>query len=199
MEVLMKTMRMIGLLLMAGVIVVAGRVRAQSDMEAAMMKAAAPGPQHQLLASFAGTWDVAVKSWGEPGKDPMTQTGTSTSQMVLGGRFLQEEVKTVGDMPFTGMGLTGYDNTKGEYFTFWIDTMGTGAMLMHGQMDASGKVMTMTGTYPDPTSKRDMTFRSVCTYDTPDHYTSVYYVVKPDGSEVKIMEMTGRRMGQPGR
>jgi hypothetical protein len=189
----MKTLRMIGVLLMAGAFLLAGPARAQNEMEAAMMRAAAPGPQHQFLASLAGTWDMTVKSWSEPGKDPMTQTGKSTSHMVLGGRFLQEEVKMTGDMPFAGMGLSGYDNTRAEYFSLWVDTMGTGGMIMRGRMDPAGKVMTMTGTYPDPVSKKDMTFRSVTTYDTPDHYLSVFYMVMPDGSEMKNMEMIGQR------
>jgi len=47
---------------------------------------------------------------------------------------------------------------------------------------------------PDPVSKKDMTFRSVTTYDTPDHYTSVFYMVMPNGSEMKNMEMIGRRV-----
>lgn len=191
----MKTIGVIGLWMVTGVLLLANPAGAQDSWEEAMMKAATPGPEHQFLASLAGSWSITTKSWPEPGKDPIIQTGKSTSRMVLGGRFLQEEVDMTGEpMPFSGMGLSGYDNTQGEYFTFWMDTMGTGGMLMHGQLDPSGKTMRMTGTFPDPISKQDMIFRSVTTYETLDRYTAVFYMTMPGTDEMKSMEMTGQRV-----
>ena len=47
--------------------------------------------------------------------------------MMLGGRVMAErmEAKMAGQ-PFSGLGMTGYDNTSGQYWSTWSDSMGTG-------------------------------------------------------------------------
>jgi hypothetical protein len=132
----------------------AGAKAASKEEEemAAMMKLAAPGPQHEQLKKMAGTWKVSNKSWFQPG-EPVVSQGTATSEMILGGRFLRETHK--GDfngMPFEGFGLTGYDNFKKEYVGVWMDNFGTGVMTSHGTMDATGKLLTMYAEYDDPMS-----------------------------------------------
>src|SRR5687768_6028125 len=61
----------------------------KAEMEA-YMKAGTPGPQHAALAASAGTYDMALKSWHEPGGPPMESTGTATRKMILDGRVLAE-------------------------------------------------------------------------------------------------------------
>jgi hypothetical protein len=79
-------------------------------------KLATPGAPHKLLARMAGTWNAKMKSWMEPDKPPMESTGTSETKMIFGGRFLHMDY--TGDMmgsPFTGLGITGYDNPTRKY------------------------------------------------------------------------------------
>lgn len=64
-------------------------------------------------------------------------------KMILGGRFLQQEVNgEMMGMPMNGIGITGYDNLKKKYVGFWIDNMGTGMYTMEGEMDKEGKACT---------------------------------------------------------
>src|SRR5512143_1691169 len=97
------------------------------DMQAMMeiyQELATPGAPHQLLARMAGSWNVRSSCAMEPGKPPMESTGTSEQKMILGGRFLQQEFS--GEMmgsPFTGIGVTGYDNHIKKYVSTWIDSM----------------------------------------------------------------------------
>ena len=89
----------------------------KAEMEA-YMKAGTPGAPHQMLASTAGTYDLKIKSWHEPGAPAMEETGTATRKMMLGGRVLVEDVtSTMMGMPFTGHGMTGYDNVTGKYWS----------------------------------------------------------------------------------
>ncbi|MFH1143652.1 MAG: DUF1579 family protein [Candidatus Eisenbacteria bacterium] len=76
----------------------------------------------------------------------------------------------------------------------WVDNMGSGQMVMRGQMDPAGKVMTMTASFLDPLSKVEMAMRTVTTYDNPDRYVSEFFLTMPGGSEFKNMEMTGQRV-----
>jgi hypothetical protein len=50
-------------------------------------------------------------------------------------------------MPFEGLGYTGYDNVKKQYFGTWIDSMSTGIMTSsrHGRL---GNTMTFTARTP---------------------------------------------------
>ena len=87
----------------------------EQAMMAAWEKAMTPGEQHARLAEhFEGIWDTRMSLWMEPGAEPMVSTGTSTSTMILGGRQLKMEFSgTFMDMPFMGIGFTGYDNVRG--------------------------------------------------------------------------------------
>src|SRR5688572_20287592 len=89
-------------------------------MMEAMMKASTPGAPHKMLEGMVGTWDAKISMWMMPGADPMTSTGVAESKMIFGGRFVEQRFK--GDfmgVPFEGLGYTGYDNVKQQYFSTW--------------------------------------------------------------------------------
>src|SRR5205085_6861885 len=101
---------------------------AMDPQMAEMMKMAAPGPQHLALKPIVGKWKVSTKSYMAPG-EPTVSEGSCTNSMILGGRFVQQIVKsTMMGMPFEGMGITGYDNMQKMYTFTWLDNMGTQTM-----------------------------------------------------------------------
>ena len=78
----------------------------------------------------------------DPNAPPMETSGSTETEMILGGRFLVDH--TTGEFngqKFEGMGISGYDNIKQKYISVWLDTMGTGMMTAEGQADAKGKVL----------------------------------------------------------
>jgi Protein of unknown function (DUF1579) len=157
-------------------------------------KAAEPGPEHKRLEAMAGSWDFTMKFWMEPGKPPTDAKGTAERKMVLGGRFLHEEVKSeMFGKPFTGVGVTGYDNVQKKYVSTWIDSMSTGISSAVGTADASGKVLTFTREDVDPVSKEKTKGRDVINLDSADKHTMEMYKVLPDGKEFKVMELTFTR------
>lgn len=91
----------------------------ETDMQSMMEvyeKLATPGPPHQLLESMAGIWHTKTRCWMEPETPPVESEGTCEQKMLLGGRFLQQVFN--GDMmgiPFTGIGVTGFDNHTKKY------------------------------------------------------------------------------------
>jgi uncharacterized protein DUF1579 len=162
----------------------------KAEMEA-YMKAGTPGPQHQQLAATAGSYDLKVRSWHEAGQPPMEDTGTATRTMTLGGRVLVEEFS--GSMmggPFTGHGMTGYDNVTGKYWSTWNDSMSTGLMLSSGTCDAEGKSCAFTGSWNDPIKKAPVKARMTSKWTSPT--TEIFEMFGPgkDGKEMKMMEIT---------
>src|SRR4029453_12768710 len=120
----------------------------QAEMEA-YTKAGTPGAEHKALAATAGSYDIKVRSWMEPGAPPMEETGTATRAMALDGRVRVEQVSsTMMGSPFPGHGMLGYDNVTGKYWSTWNDSMSTGLMVSEGTCDAS-HACRFTGTWND--------------------------------------------------
>jgi hypothetical protein len=161
----------------------------QQAMMEKMTKAATPGPQHEMLKKMAGEWNAKVTSQMDPSQPAQVEQSTSTFTMLMDGRYCQEV--TSGQMmgqPFSGMGLTGYDNVLGKYVSTWVDNFGTGIMTSVGTPDASGKVITWIGTMSDPVTGKPTKERMVTTIKDDDHHTFEMYGTPPGGKkEMKMM------------
>lgn len=163
---------------------------AQTEAETkAMMAYATPGEIHQMLARSVGTWDCQITMWMEPGTQPTTSHAEAKYEMILGGRYLQ--ATTSGDysgMPFQGVSLTGYDNSKKRFVNTWIDNMGTGIMYLIGTWDDRTKSITYTGTMVDPGSGKDLPLKEVLTFvDEKTQRMEMFYTTA--GKEFKAMEI----------
>jgi hypothetical protein len=161
----------------------------KAEMEA-YQKAGTPGEPHKALAATAGTYTIKTKSWSEPGAPAMEDSGTATRTMALDGRVLVEDVQsTMMGAPFTGHGMTGYDNVTGTYWSTWNDSMSTGLMVSHGKCDAK-QSCTFTGSWNDPVKKRQVTSRMTTRWTTPTTEIFEMYGPGKDGKEMKMMEIT---------
>jgi hypothetical protein len=161
----------------------------QQAMMQKMMKAATPGPQHEVLNAMAGEWTSTIKFQMDPSAPMQTSTGMSVVTSMMDGRYCQEQATSVMmGAPFSGMGITGYDNVLGKYVAIWIDNMGTGIMKSEGTADASGKVINWTSVMSDPVTGKPTKERMVTTIADNDHHTLEMYGVPPGGKkEMKTM------------
>ena len=168
----------------------------QMDPQAMMetyKKLATPGEPHKLFASLAGSWTTKTKEWMEPDKPPMESTGSAEMKMLLDGRFLQQEF--TGDMmgqPYSGIGITGYDNLRKRYVSTWIDSMGTGIFTMEGTASADGKTITLKGQHAE-LGGGQMTHRAVWKIVDSNTQTFDMYGTHEHGKEMKMMEITYTR------
>ena len=62
----------------------------QQAMMDKMMKAATPGPQHEMFKKMAGEWSTTVKFLVDPTQPMQESQGTSTITAVMDGRYCQE-------------------------------------------------------------------------------------------------------------
>lgn len=169
------------------------KAKAQAEMDA-YMKLAQPGEHHKSLGNLAGKWKSTGKTWMAPGQPPLEMTGTTEATWLLGGRYLQQvHTSSFMGQPFEGRSLDGYDNFAHEFFSTWIDTMGTGVMVFHGSCDEPCKVLTETAEAPDPLSGKVMKSKMVTTFIDPDTYRSEMYMVGKDGQEFKVMDLLAKR------
>ena len=166
------------------------------DMQAmieAYQKQSIPGAPHKQLASLEGNWTTQTKEWMEPNKSPRESTGSCEMKMLLGGRFLQQECS--GNMmgqPFSGIGISGYDNIGGKYVSTWMDSMATGIFMMEGTASANGKTLTLRGEHEAPNGGH-MKHRAVWRIADRDNQTFEMYGTHQGSEEMKMMEITYTR------
>lgn len=167
-----------------------GKMDMQKQMEI-YQKIATPGAPHQMLASMAGSWHTRTKVWKEPGKPPMESEGSSEQKMILGGRYLHQEF--TGDMmgaPFSGIGVTGYDNNMQRYVSTWMDSMSTGIFFFEGTAERG--TITQYARYDDPV-KGPVRWRSVTKIVDDDTHLFEMHVTDKSDKEEKMMEITYTR------
>lgn len=158
----------------------------------AMMKAGTPGDAHKKLDVFVGTWDTKITMWMMPGAPPMSHTGTSTNRWTMGGRYLEQVFKgSMMGMPFEGLGYTGYDNVKKQYWGTWMDSMSTSMMTSTGSV--SNNVFKFDAVMSDPMTGKDMAVEETITIADADHHTLEMWMPGPDGKKFKSMEIVYTR------
>jgi len=126
----------------------------QQEMMAKYIELAKPGEEHNLLESLAGDWKQEIKTWMQPGAEPMTLKGKATNKMVLGGRFLQTNAKGgEGQFLTENLIIYGYDNRHKKFTVVGFDTWGTYYVTAVGGYDPETKKITMYGEDKDPIMK----------------------------------------------
>jgi len=173
-----------------------------SEEEAKMMaeytKWATPDERHKALDPMVGNWELKTKSRMDPTAQFEESNGVSEVKWILGNRYLQENASgDMGGMQFQGMGITGYDKIRNRYFNIWTDNMSTGHMASEGQMDSSGKTLTLVGSYPDVMKDmKETRARMVTKFLSNDQHTFEMYMQDDSGQEYKCTEITYTRKKQ---
>lgn len=164
---------------------------AKDAMMAQAMQLSSPGEAHKILEPLAGNWNYKIAWKMSPDAPPEESTGTAEFTIVLGGRFLRQDVKGVAmGKPFEGMGYTGYDNVRGEYTSAWFDNMSTGIMASSGQYDAAAQTIREAGNFSCPmTGNKAESFRGDWKIIDSDHMVYEFYKKSPDGAEFKSMQL----------
>ena len=162
---------------------------------AAMMKFITPSEGHADLAKFAGDWTAKMSVWMAPGMDPMPMSMTSNARMIMGGRYLQEDV--VGEFmgeAFEGMNIIGFNNGTEQVFSMWIDNMGTGISNASGFIDAEG-VISLVGQMQSAEAPAGSPYRSeMRVAEDGNSYHVAMFAQSEDGSEYMNMEMHYKRV-----
>lgn len=119
--------------------------------QAEMMRLSQPGPEHELLAKYEGTFDMEINYYMAPGQDPMAMSGVATNRMILDDRFL--EMASEGDMGgFTmkALSILGFDRRHKVFTVTGFDNTGTYSVSAQGEYDEETRTITLSGADEDP-------------------------------------------------
>ena len=165
----------------------------QDEMMKKWMDYMTPGAMHEMLAKTVGEWTFVSKYWMDPSAPPTVSNGKSVNEMILGGRYLKSmNYSDVMGMPMEGLNILAYDKATNEFFSFWIDNMGTGMTMARGKYDEKTKLCSMKGTMVDPMSGKEVEYRQTMKFIDDNNQLMEMYMIS-DGKETKSMEITATR------
>lgn len=156
-----------------------------------------PTAEHQWLDKFVGTWQSDVKSYMEPGQPPMVSTGTDVVKPVGEFWVVSNYKGTMMDQPFFGNMTLGYDADKHMFVSTWVDSMSGHLWNYEGNVDATGKILTLEAEGPCPMhGGKNVKFRDVTEFKTPDTKINTMYVQDEDGKWNPMMTIESKRVSQ---
>lgn len=161
--------------------------------------AAAIGEHHRHLDAFAGEWTVTSRHWPTPEAEPTQTGGTMSGRLILEGRFVQLAYagELVGEdgagVPFSGLGLIGYDNLEQWHVALWMDTLSTAVIAQQGVCDAEGGRLTLTGSFTDPATGERRTLRTLYRFEGPDRFVLEQHLPDAEGREYRALEVVHER------
>jgi hypothetical protein len=141
-----RTATLIGgtLLAMSAVVANPDRVLSAPTRTAALRLS----PEHDRLTAMAGTWDVDMTFWFQPGASGVTVKGTSTIRPLLGGLFIEEKIDGVlNGTPFTTLSWTGFNTGTREYEATRIASTNTIRITENGLWDEQTRRFELKGSY----------------------------------------------------
>lgn len=120
-------------------------------------EAAAPKGAAELSAGLRelhrglGAWDATVKIAMDAAGVQAEEKCTEHVRPICDGKYTWSDFAgTMMGLPFEGHALVGFDAAKGEYVSYWIDSMSATWMKTTGKLDPESKSITMHGTSLDP-------------------------------------------------
>ena len=120
----------------------------QADF-AKMRELANPGPEHELLAKYAGKGSLNLR-YGV-GNRAMVFEGSSDNRTMVDGRFLALEYEAESKMgPTSGMLIIGFDRRHGEFTLQAMDSWGTYFVSSRGKREGDAKTVKLYGKDDDP-------------------------------------------------
>jgi hypothetical protein len=155
---------------------------------------ATPSKAHEMLAKDTGIWDADMTFWMPDSPEPQKAKSVATYKMILDGKYQEGTFKgEMFGMSFEGRGMTAYDNASKEFITTWIDNMGTGMLVSHGQYDEASKSITFRGNMVDPVTGKEKKVKEVITFIDDKNQKMEMFEVNSDGTEFKNMEILSKK------
>ena len=136
-----------------------------------------PGPEHKQLKELVGDWDAVMDMAGQKSK------ATAIYKTILGGMWIESDFQgKLGELPFQGRGLDGYDLTRKKYVGIWCDSVSSAPMHFEGNYEPGTKRLVMTGESLGPDGQPQK-FKNVTETKDKDHFTFQMFMILPDGKD----------------
>lgn len=154
-----------------------------------------PQKEHQWLEKLVGEWTSEMDC--HPGPDqPATKMAVTEIVRSIGGLWVQCEGRgeMPGGPPMVTIMTLGYDPAKKRYLGTFIGSMMTHMWVYDGQLDASGKLLTLDTEGPSFTAENKMVkYQDMIEWHSDDHRTLSSQTLGEDGKWQHFMTAHYRR------
>ena len=157
---------------------------------------AQPQREHQWLGKLVGEWSYEHDAGCEPGKPREKLPGTERVRS-LGGLWVLAE--GAGQMPGGGgsantLMTLGYDPEKKRFVGTWIGSMMTHLWVYDGELDESGRTLTLNAEGPDFSSPgKTARYQDIIEFVSDERRVLRSQTPGPDGKWQQFMEAHYRR------
>lgn len=156
---------------------------------------ASPQKEHEWLQKLVGDWTFESECMGEPGKPTEKHRGTESVKS-LGGLWIVGEGQ--GEMPGGGtarmMITLGFDPQRNRFVGTWVGSMMTHLWVYEGELDASGRVLTLNAEGPSFTDPGKLTrYQDIIEVPSADHRVLSSRSLGEDGKWTHFMTAHYRR------
>ena len=163
----------------------------QDPVAEEMAKYTTPGPRHRELAALEGKWNSRTRVWESPGAKPLEFAGSAEYRMILGGRFLELESRSlVNGVEDHGLGIYGYDAFKEKYSFYYIHDGETQALIGLGDRDSTGAVTFSVAMDMPIAGERAKAIRTVLRTVSANRHVFEMHQRYIDDREWKVVEIT---------
>lgn len=146
--------------------------------------------EHESLKKMVGQWD---SSWEWKLPMPMKGTGTATTKLILGGRYIRQDYESeMMGQPWQGILHLGYDTIEKEFVSVWMDSGSPILSVSRGKRQADGSIR-LIGMDPDYMTGKKMQVAVVTRWINDNQYTVAFYTVDKAGKETQAGLMTYTR------
>ena len=154
----------------------------------------APQKEHEWLRQFVGEWESEAESAAVAGQPAMTCKGTMRSRMLGGFWVVSESEADMMGMQFNAIQTIGYNPQAKKYVGTWVDSMLGHMWKYEGNVDASGKLLTLEAEGPNFLQAGKLAkFRDAYEFKSKDHIVLTSSMLGEDGKWTTFMTGNVRR------
>jgi uncharacterized protein DUF1579 len=158
------------------------------DATARYLTLSRPGPHHQHLAAFAGSYDARMRTAQMEGRPASETKGTVEAKMILDGRFLELEIKTQAEgRTMTVLHILGHDNARERPTQLVLSNQSTAVTSAEGVCEEEGKTLRFDAFVEAPAAK--MTYRTVYRRTGEGEFAIATFMPDKEGKPFLMNEM----------
>lgn len=174
---------------------VTAQEKTMQEMMERMKAAATPGPQHEALAAFLGTWDVEI-AMVMPGAPAQKNAGTAEYRWILEGRWMSQHVKgALMGSPYESFTILGFDNYARNHVSVTVSTADTAMNMARGLVvDPTGRTTAVYGTLDEyTTGELHKPYKAVMRNESASRHVMEIWDLGIGADGAKVLEFTFNR------
>jgi hypothetical protein len=157
-----------------------------------------PQTEHKWLRRLLGEWTYKTTAVAQAGQPAQDVTGIESVRPI---GYLWVAAESQGDMPgagpMTAVMTLGYNPATKRFVGTWIGSVMTHLWVYDGELDPSGRVLTLTSEGPSMENDGTMsTYQDVIEFKSDDHRMLTSRVRGKDGVWQQFMSVEYRRSGR---